>query len=268
MIGFTFWLKSVIIIKNTEAKMSKRIDLKGRRFGRLEVTGRADDYCSPGGHKTTMWWCLCDCGNVTKASTAHLNSGHTASCGCLRNEGGKEVRNLKGQRFGRLLVLQENGRTPQGQARWLCRCDCGKEKTIAMSALVSGLTTSCGCYASEMTTLRNIKHGNAFRHNKTRLYEVWCAMIKRCENTNDDHYEYYGGRGVRVAPEWHDFSVFKEWAYKNGYDENAEHFKCTIDRIDVDGNYEPNNCRWADWKTQMNNTRRNKAYKERVAKNG
>lgn len=93
-------------------------------------------------------------------------------------------------------------------------------------------------------------------------------MIKRCENPHDDHYKYYGKRGIAVAEEWHDFERFKNWAMNNGYDETAPRGVTTIDRIDVDGNYEPGNCRWVDWKVQMNNTRRNKSYKERVKNNG
>ena len=234
----------------------------------MEVVSEGKIQKHPSGNQTRLWECLCDCGNITYASSNHLKSGHTKSCGCLRNEGGKEVRDLTGQRFGRLVAIKENGRTKQGQAMWLCQCDCGNTKTIASASLTGGLTVSCGCYGREKTIKRNLKHGNAYRHNKTRLYEVWCAMIKRCENPNDNGYKYYGGRGISVANEWHDYSNFKEWAEKSGYDENAKRLDCTIDRIDVDGNYEPSNCRWTDWKVQMNNTRRNKAYKERMKANG
>lgn len=240
--------------------MSSKVDLIGKRFGRLEVIGEGESVRHPSGAVSKSWECRCDCGNVVYVSTSHLKSGHTKSCGCLRNEGGKEVRDITGQRFGKLVAIRENGRTKQGQAMWLCKCDCGNEKTIATSSLVNGLTKSCGCYNRERTREKNYKHGNAMRHNKTRLYEVWCAMIKRCENPNDDHFMYYGGRGIKVADEWHDFAVFKEWALSHGYFEGEKRTDCTIDRIDVDGDYEPNNCRWADWITQMNNTRRNKNY--------
>ena len=232
-------------------------EIIGVKFGRLtpvEYLGRSH------------WRCVCDCGGETVTTYNKLITGHTKSCGCLRHEGGKEVRDLTGQRFGRLVAIKEAGRTKQGQAIWLCQCDCGATKSVVSAALTSGLVVSCGCYSRENTVRRNLKHGDAPRGRKTRLYEVWCSMIKRCENPNDKAYQYYGGRGIKVADEWHDFSNFKKWAYANGYYEAQSRTDCTIDRINVDGNYEPGNCRWADWITQMNNTRRNKAY--RRANNG
>ena len=243
--------------------MSKTKNLIGKRFGRLEVIGEGISKRHPSGAVSKLWECRCDCGNVVYISTSHLTTGHTKSCGCLRNEGGKEVRDLTGLRFGRLVAIRENGRTRQGQAMWLCQCDCGNTKTIASSSLVNGLTVSCGCYNREKTIKQNHKHGNAHRHKKTKLYEVWCSMIKRCENPNDNGYKYYGGRGIKVCDEWHEYEPFMKWALENGYKEHDRPLDCTIDRIDVDGNYEPSNCRWADWKTQMNNTRRSKNYVKR-----
>lgn len=191
--------------------MGVKIDLTGQRFGRLTVV-RLGEFRN----HAYQWVCKCDCGNVAEASASHLKSGHTKSCGCLRREGGKEVRDLTGQRFGKLVALKEDGRTKQGQAKWLCQCDCGNITSVASSSLTGGLTKSCGCYNVEKTTERNLKHGDAFRHNKTRLYEVWCAMIKRCENSGDHNYKYYGARGIRVADEWHDFSHLKSGHIKTG----------------------------------------------------
>ena len=100
------------------------------------------------------------------------------------------------------------------------------------------------------------KHGGAKRENEDRLYHIWRAMKRRCADKNDAN---YGGRGISVCKEWaDDYSVFKEWAYNNGYDENADKGQCTIDRIDVDGNYEPSNCRWVDMVKQANNTRKSR----------
>jgi len=93
------------------------------------------------------------------------------------------------------------------------------------------------------------RHGES----KTRLYRTWTNMRFRCNDTHDCHYKYYGAKGVKVCKEWDDFTVFKDWALANGYDKNAPFGVCTIDRIDVDGNYEPSNCRWVDAKTQIHN---------------
>lgn len=236
----------------------KSTDLTGMTFGRLKVVKEGEIYVSPKGARSRTWVCECECGNKILVSTSHLKSGHTKSCGCLRHEGGKEVRDLTGQRFGRLIAIREDGRTKQGQAKWLCQCDCGNIKSIASASLTGGLTKSCGCYNSELRTNLNLKHGDAFRHNKARLYEVWCAMIKRCENPNDDHFYCYGGRGVSVCADWHKYENFKAWAYANGYDDSAGRGQCTIDRIDNNKGYEPGNCRWVDMRAQGKNTRKAK----------
>lgn len=165
-----------------------------------------------------------------------------------------KVHELSGQRFGSYVVLTRNG-SQNGRAMWLCRCDCGSIKTVLGHNLVSGHARSCGCINK-----RNEKHGFAFRGKRERLYIVWLSMKNRVLNPNSRTYKYYGGRGIKICDEWkNNYLIFREWAYSNGYDEKALRGKCTIDRIDVNGNYCPENCRWVDQSVQVKNSRpRNK----------
>lgn len=154
---------------------------------------------------------------------------------------------LTGQRFGRLVVVKRVDHEKKGQARWLCRCDCGKEKVVQSYDLRSGNTQSCGCQRQENFT--HIVHG----HSRKRVYAIWKGMKSRCFNENRKCYKDYGGRGITVCDEWKDdFEVFYDWAMANGYSDDL-----TIDRKDSDGNYDPSNCRWADTLTQANNKGRN-----------
>lgn len=152
--------------------------------------------------------------------------------------------NLEGQRFGRLVAIEPIPR-PGSRRRWRCKCDCGNETLTPTQNLLSGKAKSCGCMKIEKAT----KHGDS----RTRIYRIWNGMKNRCNNENEIGYENYGGRGITVCEEWNNsFEEFRDWSFENGYKEGL-----TIDRIDVNGNYEPSNCRWVTMAEQNRNKRDN-----------
>lgn len=158
--------------------------------------------------------------------------------------------NLVGQRFGRLTVISKAGAIGTSSMRWNCVCDCGNKTVVYGHFLKSGHTQSCGCLAFEAIGERSRKHGMV----DTRLYSIWHGMKKRCLDANDANYFRYGGRGICICAEWQsDFKNFADWALNNGYTDEL-----TIDRIDNDGNYCPENCRWVAPSVQCNNKSNNR----------
>lgn len=153
-----------------------------------------------------------------------------------------------GKVYGKLTIIGTGNNSRYCKDRtWLCKCECGNEVEIQEMKLKTGWTKSCGCFRSMTTTLRKTRHG--FSH--TRLHDIWCGIKSRCTNANTKSYKHYGGRGIKICDEWLKFENFRDWSYKHGYADNL-----SIDRIDVNGDYSPLNCRWVDIVTQMNNTTR------------
>ena len=158
---------------------------------------------------------------------------------------------LKGQKFGKLTVI-ERAENKGKNTRWLCLCECGNKTIVHAISLRSGSTKSCGCYKSIAPKLSNTKHGMSH----TTTHKIWCDIKSRCFCLNDPAYKNYGGRGITMCDRWkNSFEAFYEDVSK------LPHFNekgFTLDRIDNDGNYEPNNVRWVDRITQGNNKRNNR----------
>ena len=233
--------------------MSKS-NLIGQKFGKLTVISYSHEARDKRNSKHHYWNCKCDCGNEKIVDQNCLIHGSTQSCGCIKH--GKD---LTGQKFNRWTVIKEVESIPRKDRKgikkaWLCRCDCGTEKVVIQDLLVSGHSKSCGCYNKDLLRERFSKP-DSIRKKYRRLYQIWLAMKTRCNNPNDPHHKQYYDRGISICDEWKTFEPFFEWAMNNGYSDDL-----TIDRIDVNGNYEPDNCRWADSYTQQWNKQNTRYY--------
>lgn len=215
-------------------------DLTSNRYGKLTVekeVERRNNY--------RHWLCRCDCGGTIIVYHGNLTRGGTKSCGCIPI--GRVMNDLTGKKFNFLTVIKlHNERSSTGTVIWLCKCDCGKETLVHASSLVSENVKSCGCYRSSRMSEQNTKHGMV----NTPEWMSWSAMLSRCYNENSIGYKNYGGRGIKVCDRWkHSFENFYiDMGIRPGLD-------YSLDRKDVNGNYEPNNCRWLDKLSQTRNTR-------------
>lgn len=231
------------------------VDYSGQKFGRLTVIRALEP--EEVKTKTYNWLCQCECGNIIHANISKLKDGHTTSCGCkLKENKGSKFEDLTGQRFGRLTVvrfLQAEERRTRG-FDWFCKCDCGNDVYANVTKLKQGDMKSCGCLKSERIGNINKK----YKYTNKRLYAVYAQIIDRINNPKSREYHNYGGRGIKLCDEWtgeYGYDEFAKWAFENGYNPDAKHGECTIDRIDVNGNYEPDNCKWVDNDSQQNNRR-------------
>jgi hypothetical protein len=174
-----------------------------------------------------------------RQSSASAKSFEILSCGCFARDRG----DVTGQRFGRLTAITVQSK--DSKTKWRCQCDCGNFTVTRLDALRSGATQSCGCRKAETDQMRSRTHG------KTGTFEhiCWQNMHQRCRTPARRDYKYYGGRGIRVCSRWAKFENFL-----------ADMGECppgySIERIDVNGNYEPANCKWIPIGDQSNNTRR------------
>lgn len=223
--------------------MAKLRDLIGEQFGLLTVIRRADN----DEQGRVCWVCMCDCGNPNPRIVRGQNliNGKTISCGCIKRK--KEAKNLVGMKFGMLSVIsraEDNiGNDGKNVIMWNCVCECGNKTIVDGRSLKKGHTKSCGCLQGE--------HHNDSSHilGKTRLYRIWTNMKQRCYNPNNSNFKNYGAKGVTICEEWkNSYTKFKEWATNNGYNDTL-----TVDRINVNDNYYPENCRWISLREQENN---------------
>lgn len=158
---------------------------------------------------------------------------------------GRKRIDITGKRFGRWTVLHPTDLRSGSDYKWRCLCDCGNEKLVSSSSLKEGSSKSCGCFLVE----KNTRHGL----RGTRVYSIWAAILQRCNNPNNNGYPNYGGRGVKVCERWMKFENFYA-------DMGANPGGMTVDRIDNDGDYCPENCRWATQKEQVQNRRNTRLF--------
>ena len=231
----------------------KRIDIVGKKFGRLTVISLNDERSKNG---VLFWNCMCDCGMPFVASGSNLKSGRSTHCGCAKKEFANNFIDISGKRYGRLTAIEVDHRKDR-KVFWKCICDCGKSVVVNGGSLSSGHTKSCGCLSSDVrrenAKKRRLENRNIPTEIETyrRLQSVFLGMHRRCSIKYHSP-EAYHDRGISICEEWKSFDTFLDWALKSGYKEGL-----TIDRIDVDGNYTPDNCRWVTDKEQQNNKRDN-----------
>lgn len=222
----------------------KANDFTGQIFG--ELTVKRQGVSTP---KESTWVCDCSCGNIVTVTSGALRRGQKrcANCGMRPN-----FIDHTGERFGRLVAQKFIPGEPK--PKWKCICDCGSVTFVVASSLVRGDSQSCGCLAGEIRGSATRKHGLS----GSSFYNTWINIRQRCENPNNIGFDRYGGRGIKVCERWQSFDAFAEDMLPT-WEEGL-----SIERLDVNGNYEPGNCSWANAKEQA----RNRESTERFEVNG
>lgn len=246
--------------------MWNKMDLTGNRFGKLVVLERFANYKKD----QTYYRCKCDCGNEVITNSSRLRNGKKTSCGC-EYKSKRKFEDLTGKKFNKLKVIKLSHSKKRSDGRsvyfWECLCDCGNTTIVQSSHLKTGHTMSCGCVLEKIReNIKFVNYKNGL--SQTRLAYTYNNMMNRCYREKDETYKYYGGRGIKVCNEWlrtnkDGFTNFCDWALKNGYEEKHSangRNELTLDRIDCDKNYSPNNCRWVDIYVQANNKRNVKRF--------
>ncbi len=221
------------------------IDLTGRRFGKLVVIQR-NGHLGQGGRKRPAWFCQCGCGNTKTIMGNKLTTKNgVTSCGCTSaSTAGVNLKDLTGKQFTRLTVIKRVENRGE-QPYWLCECSCGNMKEIAGGKLRDNAIKSCGCLQREVAPKQMTTHGM----HKTRTYGSWSGMRNRCTNENSSDYPRYGGRGIIICDRWLN-------SFENFFEDMGERPRNTsIERIDNDKGYNPDNCKWGTVYEQNRNRR-------------
>lgn len=161
------------------------------------------------------------------------------------------VVDMTGERFGECIVIGREGSNKDKKATWKCLCYCGVEFVTTGKSIRLGYAKSCGCFR-KMVLSKQGKKNITHNESKSRLYGIWRGMKKRCKNPSDTSYRYYGAKGIEYCGAWEEYEAFRDWSFINGYQEHL-----TLDRLDNDKGYYPDNCEWSTWHEQARNRSNN-----------